>query len=117
MRVLGSQAIMDPTKMEAHVRDQMAKRLKKHEEANAARKLTPGQKKEKKIKKLKEGAGVGVPGAHSQPVFAAVYRVADLSDLKKKWKVETVAKQLYLTGTVVLHKDVNVIVVEGGELL
>lgn len=115
MRVLGSQAIMDPTKMEAHVRDQMAKRLKKHEEANAARKLTPAQKSEKKVKKLKEAAGVGVPGANKLPVHVAVYRVGDLSNLSKKFKVEMNAKQLYLTGIVVLHKDVNVVVVEGGE--
>lgn len=31
MRVLGNEAIQDPTKMEAHVRKQMAERLKKHE--------------------------------------------------------------------------------------
>lgn len=30
MKVLGSDAIQDPTKMEAHVREQMANRLKKH---------------------------------------------------------------------------------------
>lgn len=32
MRVLGSDAIQDPTKMEAHVRKQMADRLKKHQQ-------------------------------------------------------------------------------------
>lgn len=52
MRVLGNSAIQDPTKMEAHVRDQMAKRLKKHEDANAARKLSREQKSAKKAKKL-----------------------------------------------------------------
>ncbi|KAB7508004.1 U4/U6 small nuclear ribonucleoprotein Prp3 [Armadillidium nasatum] len=55
MRVLGTEAVLDPTKMEKHVREQMAKRLKAHEDANAARKLTPEQKRDKKIKKLKEG--------------------------------------------------------------
>lgn len=30
MRVLGSDVVQDPTKMEAHVRKQMADRLKKH---------------------------------------------------------------------------------------
>ena len=54
MRVLGSDAIQDPTKMEAHVRKQMAERLRKHEEANAERKLTDEQRAAKKTKKLQE---------------------------------------------------------------
>lgn len=60
MRVLGTEAVQDPTKMEAHVRSQMAKRQKAHEEANASRKLTTKQRKEKKIRKLKEDTSSGV---------------------------------------------------------
>ena len=60
MRVLGTEAVMDPTKMEKHVREQMAKRLKTHQDANEQRKLTPEQRKEKKIKKLKEDTSTGV---------------------------------------------------------
>ena len=37
-----------------------------------------------------------------------------LSDPAKRFKVETNANQLFLTGIVVLHKDCNVVVVEGG---
>lgn len=66
MRVLGTEAVQDPTKMEAHVRAQMAKRQKAHEEANASRKLTAEQRKEKKIRKLKEDTTLGV--------HVAVYR-------------------------------------------
>lgn len=106
MRVLGTEAVQDPTKVEAHVRAQMAKRQKAHEEANAARKLTAEQRKEKKIKKLKEDL--------TQGVHIAVYRIRNLSNPAKKFKVEANANQLYLTGTVVLHKDVNLVVVEGG---
>ncbi|XP_025898995.1 U4/U6 small nuclear ribonucleoprotein Prp3 isoform X2 [Nothoprocta perdicaria] len=106
MRVLGTEAVQDPTKVEAHVRAQMAKRQKAHEEANAARKLTAEQRKAKKIKKLKEDV--------SQGVHIAVYRVRNLSNPAKKFKIEANAGQLYLTGVVVLHKDVNVVVVEGG---
>ena len=54
MRVLDSAAVADPTKVERHVREQMAKRQKKHEQDNLARKLTDEQKREKKIKKLQE---------------------------------------------------------------
>lgn len=106
MRVLGTEAVQDPTKIEAHVRAQMAKRQKAHEEANAARKLTAAQRKEKKIKKLKEDI--------TQGVHVSVYRIRNLSNLAKKFKIEANANQLYLTGVVVLHKDVNVVVVEGG---
>lgn len=66
MRVLGTEAVQDPTKMEAHVRAQMAKRQKAHEEANASRKLTAEQRKDKKVRKLKEDTSLGV--------HVAVYR-------------------------------------------
>uniref|UniRef100_A0A3P8UUE3 U4/U6 small nuclear ribonucleoprotein Prp3 n=1 Tax=Cynoglossus semilaevis TaxID=244447 RepID=A0A3P8UUE3_CYNSE len=106
MRVLGTEAVQDPTKVEAHVKAQMAKRQKAHEEANAARKLTAEQRKEKKVKKLKEDISDGV--------HIAVYRIRNLQNPAKKFKVEANASQLYLTGTVVLHRDVNLVVVEGG---
>ncbi|NWR26336.1 PRPF3 protein, partial [Emberiza fucata] len=105
-RVLGTEAAQDPTKVEAHARARMAKRQKAHEEANAARKLTAEQRRAKKAKKLKEDV--------SQGVHIAVYRVRNLSNPAKRFKVEANAGQLYLTGVAVLHKDVNVVVVEGG---
>ncbi|XP_015127045.1 U4/U6 small nuclear ribonucleoprotein Prp3 isoform X2 [Diachasma alloeum] len=107
MRVLGNEAVQDPTKIEAHVRQQMAKRLKAHEDANAARRLTADQRREKKARKLKEDTSLGV--------HVAVYRIRDLlNNASKKYKVETNAKQLYLTGCVMLFRDCNVVVVEGG---
>jgi len=45
-----------------------------------------------------------------------VGRVLNLSNPAKKFKVEMNANQLLMTGIVVLHKDCNVLVVEGGEL-
>ena len=66
MRVLGNEAVQDPTKIEAHVRAQMAKRQKEHQDANAARKLTTEQRKEKKINKIKEDT--------SSEVHVAIYR-------------------------------------------
>ncbi|KAK3879323.1 hypothetical protein Pcinc_016108 [Petrolisthes cinctipes] len=106
MRVLGTEAVLDPTKMEKHVREQMAKRLKAHQDANAARKLTPEQQRDKKVRKIKEDTSLGI--------HVSVYKVTDFSNGSHKFKVETNAKQLYLTGTVVLFKDINVVVVEGG---
>ncbi|XP_018561348.1 U4/U6 small nuclear ribonucleoprotein Prp3 [Anoplophora glabripennis] len=107
MRALGTEAVQDPTKIEAHVREQMAKRQKTHEEANAARKLTADQKRDKKIKKIKEDTSLGT--------HISVYRIRDLHELaSKKFKVETNAKQLFMTGCVVLYPDCCVVVVEGG---
>ncbi|KAK3102455.1 hypothetical protein FSP39_011493 [Pinctada imbricata] len=106
MRVLGTEAVQDPTKVEAHVRAQMAKRQKAHEEANAARKLTKEQRSEKRAKKIKEDTSLGV--------HISVYRLRDISNPAKKFKVETNAKQLFMTGIVVIHRDCNVVVVEGG---
>jgi U4/U6 small nuclear ribonucleoprotein PRP3 len=60
MRVLGTEAVQDPTKIEAHVRQQMAKRLKAHEDANAARRLTADQRREKKARKIREDTSLGV---------------------------------------------------------
>lgn len=107
-----------------------------HEEANAARKLTAEQRKEKKVKKIKEDLSDGVhiavyrcanverahvpqPKQEVKPAWfkqtpVSSYRIRNLQNPAKKFKVEANANQLYLTGTVVLHKDVNLVVVEGG---
>lgn len=106
MRVLGTEAVRDPTKVEQHVRMQMEKRKRAHEQANASRKLTDEQRKEKRIKKLKEDT--------SEVVHVVIYRVKTLRDPKKKYKVEINSKQLYMTGCTLLHPDINVVVVEGG---
>lgn len=60
MRVLGTEAVQDPTKIEAHVREQMAKRQRAHQEANAARRLTTDQRRDKKARKIKEDVTLGV---------------------------------------------------------
>lgn len=107
MRVLGTEAVQDPTKIEAHVREQMAKRQKEHDDSNTANKLTYEQRREKKIRKLREDTSMGV--------LVSVYRIRDLqNNQSKKFKVETNAKQLFMTGVVVLFRDCCVVVVEGG---
>ncbi|KAL7676096.1 hypothetical protein ACOME3_002352 [Neoechinorhynchus agilis] len=107
MRVLGNEAIQDPSKIEAYVKNQMERRLKAHQNANNARKLTAEQKKAKKRKKLTDLRG--------EMLQAAVYRVADLSDPAVKFKLEANCKQLFMTGCVVSNvmKCVNAVVVEG----
>lgn len=58
------------------------------------------------MKKLREDTSNGV--------VVSVYRVRDLTHPSDKFKVEMNANQLFMTGIIILHKDCNVIVVEGG---
>jgi U4/U6 small nuclear ribonucleoprotein PRP3 len=106
MRVLGTEAVSDPTKIEEYVRNQMAKRQKTHQEHNESRKLTDAERAAKKTKKLSENTTTGVN--------VSVYRVKDLSDPSVKFKVETNCNQLQMTGIILLAKNINVVIVEGG---
>lgn len=56
MRVLSEQAVADPSAIEKKVREQVAQREKNHEMRNLARKLTPEERREKKLRKIKEDA-------------------------------------------------------------
>ncbi|CAG9789893.1 unnamed protein product [Diatraea saccharalis] len=107
MRALGTEAVQDPTAIEAKVREQIAKRQKTHIEANKARALTKEQKREKVDRKIREDTSMGV--------HVSVYRVRDLFECASaKFKVEVNAQQLHMTGVVVLHRGCCVIAVEGG---
>ena len=55
MKVLTTDAVQDPTKVEARVRREVAMRKHQHEKMNAERKLTDDQRREKvETKKMKE---------------------------------------------------------------
>lgn len=45
------------------------------------------------------------------------FRVKSLSHPAKKFKVEMNAKQLHMTGCILLHGNINLVIVEGGTLL
>jgi U4/U6 small nuclear ribonucleoprotein PRP3 len=66
MKVLTSDAVQDPTKVEAKVRKEVAQRANKHELDNEARKLTVEQRQEKEYQKML--------AKERQAVFAAVYK-------------------------------------------
>ena len=106
MRVLGEQAVKDPTAVEARVNREIAQRAADHTHANEERKLT----KEEKAEKLK----VQQAGDEAKGVKICVFRVDDLSSGKHRYQVDVNAKQLALTGIVVLHPGMNLVVVEGG---
>ncbi|CAN0410984.1 unnamed protein product, partial [Ectocarpus fasciculatus] len=94
MQVLGDQAVVDPSKVEALVMGQVHRRKAEHEARNQAAKLTPQEKRDKRKRKLLEDT--------SKELQVAVYRVADMSDPKRRFKVDVNAQQRYLTGGVVM---------------
>ena len=115
MKLLGDQAIADPSKVELRVLQQMRQRELTHEMRNLSRKLTPAERKAKKMKKLQEDT--------SRQVHVALFRVEDFSDPKHRFKVDVNAQQYFLSGTVVLcqepddgesRRGFSVVVVEGG---
>lgn len=107
MRVLTTEVSVDPTKMETEVRAQVEARRLKHEAENEARKKSGEEKREKARHKREKDRAAGL--------HAAVFRVADLSFVPHRFKVDRNAKQLELTGIMVLFNGCNVVVVEGGE--
>jgi U4/U6 small nuclear ribonucleoprotein PRP3 len=82
--------VADPSKIELKVIQQMQKRVLNHEMRNLANKLTPSQRKAKKIKKLQDDVSKGL--------IAAVFLVTDFSCLKYRFKVDVTAQELFLSG-------------------
>ncbi|EXJ53464.1 uncharacterized protein A1O5_13332 [Cladophialophora psammophila CBS 110553] len=107
MRVLGEEAVKDPTAVEARVNREIAERAQKHEEANLARKLTKGQRAEKLAKQQAEDAARGI--------HIRVYKIDSLANGKHRYQVSVNADQNSLTGVVIMHPKMNLVVVEGGE--
>ncbi|KAI8930068.1 hypothetical protein BC831DRAFT_395620 [Entophlyctis helioformis] len=106
MRVLGREAVLNPTMVEAKVREQMAARKKKHDALIAASKLTDEQRRDKLRNKLLEDT--------SLLSHVCVFRVKNLSHPQHKFKVDKNAEQYNLTGTAILYTDFSVVIVEGG---
>ncbi|KAF9435996.1 hypothetical protein BGZ76_005081 [Entomortierella beljakovae] len=106
MRVLGQEAVLNPTEIEMQVREQVASRLQGHLDMNAERKLSPEERKAKEQKKKDEDLSKGI--------HVNLYRVNDLSHPQKKFKVDKNAEQLGLTGIVLMYPTYTIVVVEGG---
>lgn len=110
MKLIGDQAVADPSKVEQRVMQQMRQRIMSHEMRNLAGKLTPAERKQKTIRKLQEDT--------SRQVHIAVFRVNNFSNPKHRFKVDVNAQQHFLSGLVVLNQEekekCNVIIIEGG---
>ncbi|CAA7268402.1 unnamed protein product [Cyclocybe aegerita] len=105
MKVLTSDAIQDPTRVEARVRREVAMRKHTHEKMNAERKLTDEQRREKLENKKADEEKKGI--------FGAVYKVLILSDPAHQFKVRKNADQLSLTGVCIFNPTFNLVYVEG----
>lgn len=106
MKSLVSDAVADPTQIEADVRKQMKERMMAHEKRNNERKLAPEQRKAKRMEKVEKDKAEGT--------HVAVFKVGDLSSKKNRYKVDINAAELHLTGCVVHTGHMSLVVVEGG---
>lgn len=107
MKVLTSDAVQDPTKVEAKVRREVAGRAQKHEQDNADRKLSTEERKEKEYQQMVARERKGI--------FGAVYKIKYLSNGQHKFKVRETAKKDLLSGVCLFGKDFALVVVEGSD--
>jgi U4/U6 small nuclear ribonucleoprotein PRP3 len=105
MKVLTSDAVQDPTRVEARVRREVAMRKHGHEKMNAERKLTDEQRREKKEEKKLEEEKKGIWGA--------VFKIKTLSDPAHRFKVKRNAEQMNLTGVCIFNPTFALVYVEG----
>lgn len=105
MRVLTSEAVSDPTKIEAKVRREIAARKEAHERQNAERRLTDEQRREKVEHKKESEAAKGL--------YTQVYRIKHLISPKHKFKIRRNAQDHALTGVTLFHPSMALVVVEG----
>jgi U4/U6 small nuclear ribonucleoprotein PRP3 len=106
MRSKTAEAVQDPTRMEQEVRSQMAERQRVHDETNKSRQLTDEDRRKKNIGKWEEDLRDGIQ--------VAIYRVKDLSDVRKLRKLELNIEQMHMRGCIVRQLDVNAVIVESG---
>lgn len=106
MRVMGEQAIADPTAVEQLVESQIQERLSQHVANNEGRKLTKEQRHEKLEEQKTKDAQKGI--------YMCVFKIDSLSFGKHRYQIDLNSKQLALTGITLFNPDMNLVVVEGG---
>ncbi|KAH9174828.1 pre-mRNA processing factor 3-domain-containing protein [Lactarius sanguifluus] len=105
MKVLTSDAVQDPTRVEARVRREVAMRKHTHDKMNAERKLTDEQRREKTETKKAEEDKKGIVGA--------VFKISTLSDPAQRFKVRKNAEQMALSGLVIFNPAFSMVYAEG----
>lgn len=107
MRVMGEEAVKDPTAVEAMVNQQIAERHQKHVEANEERKLNKEQKHDKLVANQEKDAAKGL--------HLLVFKIGSLANGQHRFKIQKNAEQLALTGVCIMHPKFNLVIVEGGQ--
>jgi U4/U6 small nuclear ribonucleoprotein PRP3 len=106
MRVMGEQAIADPTAVEMLVENQIREREEAHQRANQERMLT----KEERRAKLAEQQQIDA----QKGLYMCVFKINSLAYGRHRFQVDMNAKQNVLTGVTILNPKVNLVIVEGG---
>lgn len=106
MRVMGEQAIADPTAVERHVESQIAQRRDDHIKTNEDRKLT----KEERLAKLEANQQKDA----AKGLYMSVFKVNSLAYGKHRYQIDQNAKQLALNGVTIFNPKMCLVIVEGG---
>ncbi|KAG9232204.1 pre-mRNA processing factor 3-domain-containing protein [Amylocarpus encephaloides] len=107
MRVLGEEAVKDPTAVEARVNREIAARHQAHVKMNEDRKLTKEQRHEKLATNQDKDAAKGIR--------VMVFKIDNLANGSHRFKISKNAEQMALTGICIMHPRFNLVIVEGGE--
>ena len=107
MRVLGEEAVKDPTAVEARVNREIEERHRQHVQANEERQLT---KEERHAKLDAQKAADAAKG-----VLVSVYKIDSLANGRHRFKIAKNAEQCALTGLCILNPRFCLVVVEGGQ--
>lgn len=107
MRVLGEEAVKDPTAVEARVNREIAERAEKHEEMNETRKLTREQKHEKLEQNKAQDAARGI--------YLAVFKIDSLANGRHRFKISKNAEQMGGFGLCLMSGRFSLVLFESGE--
>ena len=106
-RVLGEEAVKDPTAVEARVNREIAERHEKHLQTNEERKLSKEAKHEKLAANQEKDAAKGI--------HILVFKIDSLANGQHRFKIAKNAEQYALTGICIMNPRFNLVIVEGGE--
>lgn len=106
MRVMGEEAVKDPTAVEAKVNKGIAERKATHEQMNESRQLTKEQKNEKLEKQQAQDAAKGI--------HVVVFKVDSFANGRHRFKVKINAEQMGLCGITLSSPRYTLVIAEGG---
>jgi U4/U6 small nuclear ribonucleoprotein PRP3 len=104
-RILGTQSVQEPSKVEAEIRAQAQKRQQEHLDANLERHEKAKEETARKTLDRQNESMVNVP--------VAVFRIDNLTLSQWRFKVVKNAEQNELTGCVIYYEQFSLVVVEG----